>query len=62
MDGLEFIKQVRDIDKYKKIPIFVLTTERDSKIKDKGKEVGATGWITKPLSNNVIEAIKMVLK
>ena len=62
IDGLEFIQRVRKIDRYIKMPIFVLTTERDKNIKAKGKEAGATGWITKPLSDNIIEVIDMVLK
>ena len=62
MDGLEFIQKVRKIDRYIKIPILVLTTERDESVKAKGKEAGATGWITKPLSDNIIEVIDMVLK
>ena len=62
INGLEFIQRVRKIDRYIKIPILVLTTERDESIKIKGKEAGATGWITKPLSDNIIEVIDIVLK
>jgi two-component system chemotaxis response regulator CheY len=63
MDGFELIENLRKIDKYKKTPLLVLTTERTDEMKRRGKEVGATGWIVKPfLPEQLVAAITQVLK
>ncbi len=46
MDGISFIKKVRELDDV--IPILVLTSEADDIMKQKGLDAGADGWITKP--------------
>jgi two-component system chemotaxis response regulator CheY len=62
MDGFQLIKQLRDLDSYKKSPLLVLTTERSDEMKGKGKDAGATGWIVKPfLPDQLIQAVSMVL-
>ncbi len=48
MGGFELIEALRREPKYKSIPIMMLTTESDDSLKDKGKKLGATGWIVKP--------------
>jgi two-component system chemotaxis response regulator CheY len=48
MDGITFIKEVRKNEKFKFIPIIVLTTEGDEEVKQKGKSAGASAWIVKP--------------
>ena len=50
MDGIDLIKNLRDIPKYKFTPIIVLTTEGGNEMKERGKEAGATGWVTKPFN------------
>jgi len=51
MDGISFIRKVRENDKYKFTPIIVLTTESQGSKMNEGKEAGATGWIVKPFSS-----------
>lgn len=50
MSGYELIEALRKLPAYKNKPIVCLTTESGAEQKEKGREVGATGWITKPFS------------
>lgn len=50
MNGIEFIKEVRQNPTYKFTPILMLTTEGDNTKKTEGKDAGATGWIVKPFN------------
>jgi len=59
MDGLTMIREVKKLDQYKYTPILVLTTESQQSVMDKGRELGATGWIVKPFDN---EKVSKVLK
>ncbi len=62
MDGLTLISELRKLGDFKFTPILVLTTESQQNIMDKGKELGATGWIVKPFDNDkVMAVIKKVL-
>ena len=62
MDGLTFVKKIRQTDGIKFIPILVLTTESQGAVVDEGKKAGATGWIVKPFNNDkLLETIKKVL-
>ena len=56
MDGIELIRHLRTETDCKFTPIIVLTTEGGDNAKQKGKEVGATGWIVKPFRPKVLEA------
>ncbi len=48
MDGITMVKKLREIEKYKKTPVIILTTESTDNKKQLGKDAGATGWIVKP--------------
>ena len=50
MDGIEFIKQMRNKDGYKFTPIIMLTTESQDSKKQEGRQAGASGWIVKPFT------------
>ncbi len=61
MDGFEFIENVRKSDRYRAIPILVLTTESDGEKKNRARNAGATGWIIKPFDpEKLINAIQRV--
>ena len=63
MNGLDLTKFLKAVPTTKVKPILALTTENSPEIKAKGKEVGLTGWITKPFtSTKVVTAIKRVLR
>jgi two-component system chemotaxis response regulator CheY len=62
MNGIEFIKVVRNSSDYKMIPILFLTTESQTEKKLEAKEAGATGWIIKPfVPAKLIAAVHKVL-
>lgn len=48
MDGFGFIEGVRRNNRYRAVPILVLTTEGEPDKKDRARRAGATGWIVKP--------------
>ncbi len=63
MNGLELIREVRNLKEYKFIPIVMLTTESESGKKLEGKKAGATGWIVKPFKPpQLVSVVKKVLK
>jgi len=63
MDGIEFIKNVRNAENYKSIPILFLTTESQTAKKMEAKDAGATGWIIKPfVPAKLIAAINKVMR
>lgn len=49
-NGIELLKDLRQLPKYQYTPMLVLTTESSVEMKTKGKEAGATGWIVKPFN------------
>ncbi len=62
MDGIEFIKHVRLIDKYKYTPILMLTTESQEEKKVEGKAAGASGWLVKPFNpTQLLDVVKRFL-
>lgn len=62
MNGFELLENLRQTDAYKFIPILMMTTEASQEMKDKGKELGATGWIIKPFDpDKLIKVIERVL-
>jgi two-component system chemotaxis response regulator CheY len=57
MNGLEFIRSLRQLPAYRGVPIVFLTTESDDSMKQEAKAAGATGWITKPFKQEQLAAV-----
>ncbi|WP_039017992.1 response regulator [Halocynthiibacter namhaensis] len=61
LDGFGFIDAVRSQEKYRGIPILVLTTESADTLKTKARNAGATGWIVKPFDPpKLVRALELV--
>lgn len=48
MDGIRFVKEVKQIPFYKFTPIIMLTTESAEAKKREGQAAGAKAWVVKP--------------
>lgn len=48
MDGISFVKAVKQLPAYKFTPIIMLTTESDESKKNEGRDAGAKAWVVKP--------------
>jgi two-component system chemotaxis response regulator CheY len=63
MDGITFVKEVKQLANYKFTPIIMLTTEVDETKKNAAKDAGAKAWVNKPFQPPVLLAAiaKLVL-
>ena len=48
MDGITFLKEVKQMTHYKFTPIIMLTTESGESKKREGQAAGAKAWVVKP--------------
>ncbi|HKO91233.1 MAG TPA: response regulator [Polyangiaceae bacterium] len=48
VDGLTFIREVRQLHGYAEVPIFVLTSDGSRELRQDGRLAGATAWLLKP--------------
>jgi two-component system chemotaxis response regulator CheY len=48
MDGITFVKEVKQLASYKFTPIIMLTTESQEAKKREGQAAGARAWVVKP--------------
>jgi two-component system chemotaxis response regulator CheY len=48
MDGITFVKHVKQMAAYRFTPIIMLTTESDESKKREGQAAGARAWVVKP--------------
>jgi two-component system chemotaxis response regulator CheY len=62
MNGLDLARAIKTDDRYKTKPIIILTTESSEQMKMVGKEIGVTGWMVKPFSDDkLVKSLKMIL-
>jgi len=62
MNGIELIREVRNLPAYKFIPILFLTTESQQARKAEAKAAGASGWIVKPATaDELLNTLKLLL-
>ncbi|GBD97813.1 MAG TPA: response regulator [Nitrospirae bacterium] len=63
MDGISFLKSIKQNQNYKFTPIIMLTTESQEAKKQEGKAAGAKAWVVKPFKpEQMLSAIeKLVL-
>ncbi|MBO2601577.1 response regulator [Shewanella algae] len=62
MDGIELIRNLRELPNYKFVPMLMLTTETTTDKKQQGRAAGATGWIVKPFNpDQLLATVRKVL-
>lgn len=54
MDGLTMADKIRNELGNKEVRIVMLTTEDNSAIRARGREIGVTGWIVKPFRGDAV--------
>ncbi|MDD2317738.1 MAG: response regulator [Desulfobacterales bacterium] len=61
MDGMTFIENVKKSE-FRYLPIMVLTTESEEWLIEKGRALGASGWLLKPFQpEELLWAIKKLV-
>jgi len=57
MDGFEFLKHLKEDDKFKDIPVVVITTEGRGKYVDRAMELGAMNYLKKPFKPEQVKSL-----
>ncbi len=56
-NGIELVKTLRAMPRTRFVPILLLTTESQTKLRDEAKLAGATGWLVKPFQPDQLVAV-----
>ncbi|MCU0817404.1 MAG: response regulator [Cypionkella sp.] len=57
MDGISFIRALRQHPKGQGVPVVVLSTDSSESLKQVAREAGATGWMVKPFDQAKLLAV-----
>jgi two-component system, chemotaxis family, chemotaxis protein CheY len=58
MTGLECLKLLKKNEKYKEVPVLIISTESEDEKVNAARKAGAKGYLTKPFTNE--ELIKFI--
>jgi len=62
MDGISFVKEMKQNASYKFTPVIMLTTEGADEKKQEGKAAGAKAWIVKPFrAEQLLQTVSMLI-
>lgn len=62
MDGITFVKNVKQHPNYKFTPIIMLTTESQDDKKKEGQAAGAKAWVVKPFQpQQMLDAVSKLI-
>ena len=50
MSGMEMIADLRKMEKYKFVPVVMLTTETKAELQAQAKDMGVKAWLVKPFN------------
>lgn len=63
LDGLAFIRRLREVDGYAEVPVVMITTSHERQVRYDALEAGATDFLTKPLDGAELKPrLKNLLK
>jgi len=54
MDGISFVKALKQLPNYKFTPVIMLTTESADSKKQEGQAAGAKAWVVKPFKPEIL--------
>ena len=54
MDGITFVRELKQLPNYKFTPVIMLTTETQESKKREGQAAGAKAWVVKPFKPEVL--------
>ena len=54
MDGISFVKEIKQLPNYRFTPVIMLTTETADDKKREGQAAGAKAWVVKPFKPEVL--------
>jgi two-component system chemotaxis response regulator CheY len=54
MDGISFVKALKQLPNYKFTPVIMLTTESQDSKKQEGQAAGAKAWVVKPFKPEIL--------
>ena len=61
LDGIEVLKEIRNSNEYRNTPVIILTSSKMESDIVKSYELGANGFVTKPIDfNEFVESIKSI--
>lgn len=63
MDGISFVRHVKQLPRHRFVPIIMLTTETRENRKFEGQQAGAKAWVVKPFRpEQMLQAVaKLIL-
>lgn len=61
VNGLELVKKLKEAPHLGQKPMLMLTTENTPEMKQKGRDIGITGWIVKPFEAPKLEQTIMFI-
>jgi two-component system chemotaxis response regulator CheY len=62
MDGITFVKNLKQMAAYKFTPIIMLTTESQDEKKREGQAAGAKAWVVKPFQpQQMLDAVSKLI-
>lgn len=62
LDGISFLKELRELDEHRFTPVIMLTTESQEALKEEGHAAGARAWIVKPFqAEQLVSAVGRLL-
>lgn len=63
MDGLTMIREIRKIEKGKKVPVIVVSADVGEEYRETGRQLGIAAWALKPVNPDIfINGIQTLLK
>lgn len=62
MDGITFVKELKNNPRYKFTPVIMLTTESQDEKKRQGQAAGAKAWVVKPFKpDQMLSAVSKLI-